>query len=160
MDMFDEARTISGLLKMRKMTQSEIARTMGVSQSYIANKIRLLKFSEAIQKRITEAGLTERHARTLLRLKSERAQESAIEKIKAMRLGVAASEVLIDELLTSERRESISSGGGIESIIKFEEVVTEAVTRLRVAGIRARVTTDIHGKKRYLTVTIEETNNI
>ena len=68
MDMFDEARAIRSTMELCHLTQSELARQLGVSQSYVANKLRLLKFSEKMAEKIRAAGLSERHARALLRL--------------------------------------------------------------------------------------------
>ena len=68
MNMFEEARTISGMIQMLGMTQSEVAKKLGTSQSYVGNKVRLLNLSEGIQKKILDLGLSERHARALLRL--------------------------------------------------------------------------------------------
>ena len=46
MNMFDEARVIDGMIRMCKMTQGEVAKKLGVSQSYVGNKIRLLGFQK------------------------------------------------------------------------------------------------------------------
>ena len=71
MNMFEEASALEGTIKMCKLTQSDIAKKLGVSQSYIANKLRLLSFSESMKAEILSSGLTERHARAVLRLKGE-----------------------------------------------------------------------------------------
>ena len=156
MNMFDEARAISGMLNMRKMTQSEIAKMLGVSQSYVANKLRLLGFSERTEREIISAKLSERHARALLRLKSEESRLRAIDEITAMRLSVAASEVLIDEIALGEMSRSIAQTCGADSVLRFECVIDEAVKHLRSSGIRARRSIELYGKKKYITVTIEE----
>lgn len=156
MNMFDEARAISGMIGMRKMTQSEIAKMLGVSQSYVANKLRLLGFSDAVQSEILSAGLSERHARAILKLKSEKTRLKAVKDISAMRLSVAASEVLIDEMALSEMINSVSETGGTECVHHFEGVIEEAVKCLISRGIRARRSIEFYGNKRYITVTIEE----
>ena len=156
MNMFEEARAISGMINMRSLTQSEIAVIMGVSQSYIANKLRLLNFSEAIKSEILSAELSERHARALLRLKDDATVHTAIEKIRAMRLGVAASEALIDEMAVSEKANKITEHGTGECISRFETVIEDAVKCLLAQGIRAKRSIEFYGNKRYITVTIEE----
>ena len=55
MNMFDEARAMSGTLLLCKITQRELAERLGVSQSYVANKIRLLSLSPDMEKKITES---------------------------------------------------------------------------------------------------------
>lgn len=155
MDMFEEARTLRGMIDMCSLTQTEIAKRMGVSQSYIANKLRLLNFSDRMQRLIKKSALTERHARALLKLKDEEKIEAAIEKIKAMRLNVAASEVLIDRMsadgLVRDMRSCESDG-----IQRFEEIVALSVKNLMTQGFRVRQKTDDYENMRYITICIEK----
>ena len=81
MTMFEEAKSLYGMMKMRKMTQSETAKMLGVSQSYVANKLRLLQLDQKMQDRICESGLSERHARVLLRIKDEGLRREVLDKI-------------------------------------------------------------------------------
>lgn len=98
MNMFDEARALWGTIKMCGVTQEEIAERLNVSQSYVANKLRLLKFSERMQEKITECGLCERLARALLRIKDESLQESAIAQMAERHMTVAEGEALVEAL--------------------------------------------------------------
>ena len=61
------------------MTQQQVAKRLGKAQSTIANKLRLLNFSEELRRRMLDAGLTERHARALLKLESDQQIEAALE---------------------------------------------------------------------------------
>ena len=65
---FDEAEAIAKLLDFYGMTQEDAAIRLGKNQSTIANKLRLLKLSDELRSKIRTYGLTERHARALLRL--------------------------------------------------------------------------------------------
>ena len=154
MNMFEEAKTIRSMIEMCGLTQVEIARKMGVSQSYVANKIRLLGFSEHIREEIIKSGLCERHARLLLKLKDDKEIAIAIEKIKKMHLSVAASEVLIDGMVTEAMPQMLSSVS--DRITKFEEIISASVNNLRSFGIKVKSKTDIYGGKKYITVCIEE----
>jgi ParB-like chromosome segregation protein Spo0J len=154
--MFDEARAILGMINLKKMTQGEVAKILGVSQSCVANKLRLLNFSSGMQKKITEAGLSERHARALLKLKDDEAVSEAIDKIGAMRLSVAASEVLIDNMALGAVAKSVGEVGDGECISRFEVVISEAVKFLLSKGIKVRQTIEFYENKRYITVTIED----
>ena len=154
MNMFEEAKTIKSMIDMCALTQSEIAEKMGVSQSYIANKIRLLGFSEKIREIIADSELSERHARLLLKLKDESAVLSAIEKIKAMHLSVAASEVLVDGMILEDMPKALDSAP--DKIAKFEKIIAESIKNLRSHGISVRRKTDIHGRKKYITICIDE----
>ena len=155
MNMFEEARALRGMISMCALTQSEIAKRMGVSQSYVANKIRLLNFSEYIQMLILDASLTERHARVLLKIKNEKLQRTAIEKIKAMKLNVAASEVLIDNMVLDEKSSCMKSLSGIEQVQKFEDIISEGIKTLLASGFKITKSTDVFGRKKYITVCIE-----
>ena len=156
MNMFEEAQALQGMINMCSLTQSQIAKQMGVSQSYVANKIRLLKFSDYIKMLILDAGLTERHARLLLKIKDEDRLRTAIEKIKAMRLSVAASEALIDSMLLEDMPGRLDGFSGAERICRFEELISESVKNLLGYGYKVKKTTDYYKNKKYITVCIEE----
>ena len=95
-DMFEKAALFRHLMDAYALTQEEISRRTGLSQSAIANKIRLLNLSAAEQERILLHGLSERHARALVRLKSPQARLSALEAICRQNLSVADTEALIE----------------------------------------------------------------
>ena len=156
MDMFDEAFAIKGMIELKKMTQSEVAKLLGVSQSYIANKLRLLHFSPGIRREIIKSELTESHARALLRLKDDEAISEAISKITKMRLSVAASEALVDGMALSKAARSVATPCEGECISTVEKLISEAVGYLRSNGISARKSIEFYGTKRYITLTIDE----
>ncbi len=155
MNMFEEARALRGMISMCSLTQSEIAKKMGVSQSYVANKIRLLNFSDDAQKLILDANLSERHARILLKLKDDESIRLAVEKIKAMNLNVAASDVLIDSMLVDEMPKTLLDFAARDRVERFEEIISESIKNLLECGIKANKKTDYFGKKKYITVCIE-----
>ena len=156
MNMFEEARALSGMLKMRDMTQSEIAKKLGVSQSYVANKIRLLKLSDTVQKKILDTGLCERQARQLLRLDSEEDALLAIEKISERGMTVAESESVVDMLVESEAPKRLSRLERYERINSFEEFISASLETLTAIGIDADKRTERANKKRYITISIED----
>ena len=156
MDMFEEARALRTMIKMCNMTQSDIAQRMGVSQSYVANKLRLLNFPEEIQQKITDAELTERHARTLLRLVDSERLDDAIERIKERRLNVADSEALVDLLVEGEAGRFLGLCDKRDRIEHFESFLTSSVESLVSLGISASKRTSYYKNKRYITVCIEE----
>lgn len=156
MNMFDEARALSGMLKMRGMTQTEIAKKLGVSQSYVANKIRLLKLSDSLQKKILDTGLCERQARQLLRLDSEDDIRYAIEKIAARKMTVAESEAVVDMLVEKEAPKRITRLERYDRIDSFEKFISASLESLSAMGIAADKRTEVLNKKRYITISIEE----
>ena len=156
MNMFDEARALSDMLKMRDMTQSEIAKLLGVSQSYVANKIRLLKLPDSVKKEILSLGLCERQARQLLRLDSEENMLSAIEKIAERGMTVAESEVVVDMLIEKEAPKRLTGLAKLERISSFLEFIEGSLESLESVGISTDKSVEIHNKKRYITISINE----
>ena len=84
----EEARSYQALLDKGYMTQEELARKMGLSQSAISNKLRLLTLDEAVQEAILAEKISERHARTLLKVPSHEKQKELLNKIINERLTV------------------------------------------------------------------------
>ena len=156
MNMFEEARAISGMLTMKNMTQSEIAKLLGTSQSYIANKVRLLKLSGEIQEKILKNGLTERHARALLRLDDENEISTMLEKIIAMKLPVAASEALIDAHLEKALPKMLEFESQASCVARFEEILSKSMKSLKGFGLDVDVRTSFFGKTKYITISISE----
>ena len=104
LDFIEEARGISLLMETWSMNQEQTARVLGKSQSAVANKLRLLRHSDAVVNALRQAGLTERHARALLKLEQEEEKLKAIDYIARMGLSVARTEQYIDDLLKAEEK--------------------------------------------------------
>lgn len=105
LNMFEEAEAIKSLLTTCEMTQENAAVSLSCSQSYVANKLRLLKICETQRQRILEGGLTERHARALLRLESDAERDEIISIIVKRRMNVAAAEEYIENYLCQRERD-------------------------------------------------------
>jgi len=101
-DMFEKAVLFRHLTDTYGLTQEEISRRAGLSQSAVANKLRLLHLTAAEQKKILLHGLSERHARALLRLKTPETRLSVLEAVCKRNLSVAATEALIESYLWQE----------------------------------------------------------
>ena len=100
LNMFEQASLFRTLLDDFCMTQEEIARKLSLSQSAVANKLRLLRFSPEEKMTILSAGLTERHARALLRLPASEKRMAILKEVVAKKLNVAATESAIDAYLS------------------------------------------------------------
>lgn len=102
-DFFTEAETFSALTKSYAMTQEEIARRLSLSQSAVANKIRLLQFTPTEREQILRAGLCERHARALLRVRDPAVRRALLETVIRDALTVGATEALVDRRLADKQ---------------------------------------------------------
>ena len=89
LDFVEAARGIANLIKLFDLSQEEAARRLGLSQSAVANKLRLLKLPPDILAALRDKGLTERHGRALLRLESPEKQRAALAQIVELGLNVA-----------------------------------------------------------------------
>ncbi len=154
MNMFDEARSLAGMIKMRKLSQNEVAKMLGVSQSYVANKLRLLGLDEEMQKKIIAAGLTERHARTLLKL-DQKSRQEALDKICERHLTVAESEALIDFMNTHNLPKKIGNADRLRAIDIFIDGIKNSLASLSAIGVTSSQKTSYHGSKIMITISIE-----
>lgn len=139
--MFEEARGVSRLIRRYGLTQQEAAVKLGKTQSTIANKLRLLRLTYEEQEWIENAGLSERHARALLRLGDEGARREALSKIISENLNVQQTENLINLLINSSPK-SDKKQGFSKAVIKdvriFVNTINKAIDTMRLAGIDAQ----------------------
>lgn len=91
---FEEAKAYKEILEIEGITQTELAKRLGKSQSSIANKIRLLELPETVLKSLHAKEITERHARALLSVEKEKI-DNVLEQIKKYKLNVKDTENLI-----------------------------------------------------------------
>ena len=106
----EEAKSFQALLDKGYMTQDELARKMGLSQSAISNKLRLLTLDESVQEAILSEKISERHARTLLKVPSHEKQKELLNKIINERLTVKQLEYEIKNMeLTPNNEINVTS---------------------------------------------------
>jgi ParB family chromosome partitioning protein len=150
LDFFEEAEGIQSLIRQFGLSQEEAARRLGKSQSAIANKLRLLRHPEQVISAVRRHGLTERHARSLLRIEGLEARLEAIEHIAAERLNVAQTEDYVERLLTrveespptkrqtdSEAKKSIRTLYVFKDIRLFLNTISRAIDTMRRSGVDA-----------------------
>ena len=98
----EEAEAYKKLLEIGDTTQSELAKSVGKSQSFIANKLRLLKLAPKVLERLRESKITERHARAILSL-SEEDQEILVETVISQKLNVKQTEARVKQKIGPEK---------------------------------------------------------
>jgi ParB family chromosome partitioning protein len=100
LDYIDEAEGIARLIKAYGLSQEEAARKLGKAQSSVANKLRLLKLAPELLYVLRENGLSERHARALLRLDTNEERIAVLRRVIDDKLTVAKTETLVEEYIT------------------------------------------------------------
>jgi ParB family chromosome partitioning protein len=109
---FEEAESYRQLMTFYDLTQDQVAELLGKSQSFVANKIRLLKLDNEVIREIKDKGLSERHARALLRIPDPDIQMDVIEKVAKKEMTVKKTEELVEkirqEVLTNNYDEQIT----------------------------------------------------
>jgi len=136
LNFIEEAIGFYNLLNDYNITQEELARRLGKSQSTIANKLRLLKLSKSIHKTLLENGLTERHARALLKLTSEQEQEKAISTILKNNYNVKQTEDLVERMLENEKKSkrNIKITRKIKDFRLFSNSIKQSINIMEEAG--------------------------
>lgn len=139
---FEEAMAIRNLTETYGLTQEEIARSLGKSQSAVANKLRLLRHPKDIIERIQQEHLSERHARALLRIDDLNKRRAALQYIADHHYNVAQTEEYID-LLLRDKQEEPKKNKITLSVCKdvrlFLNTVNRAVTLMRRSGVPAEL---------------------
>ena len=142
---FEEAECYAALLDKLGITQDELGERIGKSQSFIANKLRLLKLSPALRRAAVEGKLSERHTRALLKLTTDAERGEAIKRIAAKNLSVKETERLVDSML-EEADQNAAGARPRPKIIRifrdyklFINTVNSACDQLRESGLEVAV---------------------
>lgn len=140
LNMFEEAAAISALINLYGLTQEEVATKLSASQSYVANKLRLLRFGDEERQILTEKHLTERHARALLRIPDAAMRKSALETIISRGYNVADTEDFVAKLIDKdgEKTEKKNRGALVKDIRIFYNTIDRAIDIMNRAGIDAK----------------------
>lgn len=103
----EEAVSYRKILDMGYLTQEQLADKLGKTQSTVSNKLRLLNLDDDVQEALLDEKISERHARSLLKIDSKQQQREILEKIIKERLTVKKTDELINKILKGE--ENISN---------------------------------------------------
>lgn len=103
----EEAVSYKRIIDMGYITQNQLADKLGKSQSFIANKIRLLKLPDEVQEALMQKKISERHARSLLKLKNDDNQINMLKRIIEERLTVRKTDEEINKLKKPESKSEI-----------------------------------------------------
>ena len=119
----EEAKSYKKLLDRGYLTQDELAGRMGKKQATISNKLRLLNLDEDVQNALLNNKISERHARSLLRLEDKNSQKEVLQNILDNRLNVRDTENLISEKLGNKTEEFIKVSNLTPTTFDFPELL-------------------------------------
>lgn len=139
LDFLEEAKAIEAMIEAQRLTQQQAAQKLGLSQSAVANKLRVLKLPQCEIERLSMSGFGERHARALLPLCQSAALSEAVSRIIKDNLTVSQTEKLVEKYFAPKRR--VIQEGKRKLILKdlrlFTGAIEQAVDVMKQAGIEA-----------------------
>jgi len=139
LDFWEEAQALRRLIDTYHVSQEEVARRIGKSQSAVANKLRLLKLPDQVLALLREQNATERHARALLRLADPAQQMEVARQIVQHSLTVAQTEAVVDSLLASRPSPQHKRPTFIVKDVRlFLNTITRSLDLMRSAGVDAQ----------------------
>ena len=114
----EEAISYKKILDMGYITQDALASKLGKTQSTVANKLRLLNLDDDVQEALLNEKISERHARSLLKLQNKEQQKQLLNKIINERLTVRRADEEIEKIL---------NGGNMNETIAKEPITKETI---------------------------------
>lgn len=153
----DEATAYENLMELNSLTQAQLAKDIGKSQSYVANKLRLLRLDPQIQEALASGAITARHGRALLALSSDQ-QKQALEQILSDKLNVKQTEELVAKLLEEpakpkEKRKVFRMSHDMRVQIN---TIKEAVKLAKQSGIKVKVAEQKDGDEYSITIVMKD----
>ncbi|MCE5285265.1 MAG: nucleoid occlusion protein [Pelosinus sp.] len=142
----EEAEGFQHLIANFAFTQEELAQRMGKKQSTIANKMRLLRLAPEVRAVLRTENLTERHARSLLKLEDTEVQLKALDCVREKGLNVRATEDLVEEMLDEISREGSKKKDVRQNYVKvikdvriFLNTINHVVGEMKKSGLKIKV---------------------
>ena len=134
LNFIEEAMGYENLIKEHAFTQQQLAEKLGKNQSTIANKLRILRLPNEIKINLVEKDLTERHARSLLKLPNEELMREILDKVIKNELTVKKTEKLIKDMLEDlqdtqepEKKQNIKSAMAIRIYLNTMKQAFDAI---------------------------------
>ncbi|WP_414050686.1 nucleoid occlusion protein [Macrococcus animalis] len=132
----EEAEAYKKLLDLDGITQQDLATSLGKSQSFIANKLRLLRLSQPILDALSKQQITERHARALLAL-DENGQTKMLGIIKSQNLNVKQTEERVKRMLGGENVKPKRIGFTRDLKLAFN-TIGESLKTVEKSGVKVK----------------------
>ena len=136
LDPFEQARGIREVIALWGCTQEEAARRLGIAQPTLNNKLRLLALTDEQQAYCVDHGLTERHARAVLRLPDVEQRSRALAQFAAKRMNARQADEYVERCLQKKpaRRRAVPM---VRDVRIFVNTINKAVRLMVDAGVNA-----------------------
>lgn len=141
----EEAEGYEQLMEQFHLTQEAMASRVGKKQSTIANKLRLLKLSAKVREELRSAGLTERHARALLKIKDEAQQLEVLAVVVKNAYNVRQTEQYIEKLLEEKQPEKKKRMLIVNDVRIYLNSIKQVVNTIKTAGIPCEMEQNLEG---------------
>lgn len=151
----EEAEGYEQLMEQFHLTQEAMAARVGKKQSTIANKLRLLRLSPAIRKVLVDAGLSERHARALLKLDDDAKRLEVLEVVVAKNYSVRQTEEYINKLLEDNQQEKRRRMVIVNDVRIYLNSIKQVVNAIKDVGIPVNMEQTVEGDEVIVSVRIK-----
>jgi ParB family chromosome partitioning protein len=139
LNIFEQAQAIESLIDTYELTQEQVAQKLSNSQSFVANKLRLLRFSQEERDAIIKNKLTERHARSLLRIVDPVLRGKTLGQIIKEGLNVADTEALIESIvLKKDKQAEVKQIAKSKAISSFYTTISKAIDSAKNNGVEIK----------------------
>ncbi len=147
LNVLEEALAYDQLLNDFNLTQEELAKRLGMSQSTVANKRRLLKLADGVKELLSTGVLSERHARALLKIESHEVQATLAALAVSQDMTVKQTEEAVERFLAGESEEEAVATAAVKPIRRFfvrdvrifVNSVRQAIDLMKKNGVAAQV---------------------
>lgn len=137
LNFIEEAYAFVSVMSEYNITQEELAKKIGKTQSTVANKVRILRLSDSMINKILENKLTERHARAILKITDDKLQDQVLDKIIKNKLNVDESEKLIKKILSNDKKPRTKIRYIVKDVKIFTNTIKKSVEIMKKSGIMA-----------------------
>lgn len=135
---FEEALAIERLMQEYGISQEDAARRLGKAPSTVSNKLRLLSLPEEARNCLMENGLTERHARALLKLEKDEVMD-VLTKVIEKKLNVTQTEELVEDIVGKKDLPKRQTKRMFSDVKIFLNTINTAVDTMKKSGIGADI---------------------
>ena len=107
----EEAKSYKKILDKGYLTQEQLSSRMGVKPAVLSDKLKLLNLDEFVQEALQKNEISERHARSLLRLTDKMKQVDLLNDIITNRLTVKQVDEEVDKVINGYKTDNSLTGG-------------------------------------------------